>query len=571
MSMLKSASICALGFAATTATAQYSTPMPCLNAQCPGDPPCSTFPDWVSSTVLLSPTGGVVAFHTQPLNGTPWTFWAQRGGLFYPEQHTFDPATHGYPATAFLAAQPDRPMVDDQSRVYFQAVLAGVAIDQCPLVRTAMGGGPLEVLLRPGQPAPWDVAITIHSYASCWQVTRVGRVVVQVRLTGSGVTEANNAAFIEFRDGSWHPLAQEGDTFWVDGYAQVMRMPVDHNYCNVVPSENNTYLLRVGTNGVWCSVLMLGELPLSSMLPLYTRGPNAALPPGYEMGDYWVKYVDDYSANAQGDVLFFEDVRKPTEGSGACLFIQRTGRPLEMVWGGSVQVPAPVSTTIVGVDYAHISDSGHITLQGRTASSRWTVISLAPDNTSRVVAYEGQSTERGWTLLGPSCLARADGLGNVVLRAPVRKEWQEGYGVFVWSDQTGLQEILLPGDTVYSSDGSPQTVQGGMLTSEVYTRGGFSLDNNSYVSQSGTYVLSPHDHYDDMFYLASTQDCGDLDFNNDSLFPDPQDVSDFLAVFTGVPCPTPVCDDIDFNNDGLFPDTADIDTLLSAFSGGPCP
>ncbi len=62
----------------------------------------------------------------------------------------------------------------------------------------------------------------------------------------------------------------------------------------------------------------------------------------------------------------------------------------------------------------------------------------------------------------------------------------------------------------------------------------------------------------------------DLDFNNDGLFPDTMDIDDFLAVFSGSPCPTAACDAIDFNGDGLFPDTADIDDFLIAFSGGPC-
>jgi hypothetical protein len=48
------------------------------------------------------------------------------------------------------------------------------------------------------------------------------------------------------------------------------------------------------------------------------------------------------------------------------------------------------------------------------------------------------------------------------------------------------------------------------------------------------------------------------------------DIDDFLAVFSGSPCPTAACDAIDFNGDGLFPDTADIDDFLIAFSGGPC-
>ncbi len=65
--------------------------------------------------------------------------------------------------------------------------------------------------------------------------------------------------------------------------------------------------------------------------------------------------------------------------------------------------------------------------------------------------------------------------------------------------------------------------------------------------------------------------CDSIDFNNDALFPDTQDIDDFLIVFSGGPCSNdPNCGDVDFNNDGLFPDTADIDSLLRVFSGGPC-
>ncbi|MFO0832423.1 MAG: LamG domain-containing protein [Phycisphaerales bacterium] len=64
--------------------------------------------------------------------------------------------------------------------------------------------------------------------------------------------------------------------------------------------------------------------------------------------------------------------------------------------------------------------------------------------------------------------------------------------------------------------------------------------------------------------------CDSIDFNGDGLFPDTQDIEDFLSVFAGGPCSTGTCADIDFNNDDLFPDTADIDALLSVFSGGPC-
>ncbi len=64
--------------------------------------------------------------------------------------------------------------------------------------------------------------------------------------------------------------------------------------------------------------------------------------------------------------------------------------------------------------------------------------------------------------------------------------------------------------------------------------------------------------------------CDSVDFNGDTLFPDTQDIADFITVFGGGACPTGTCGDIDFNNDGLFPDTDDINALIRVFGGGEC-
>ncbi|MFO0830735.1 MAG: hypothetical protein U0637_02715 [Phycisphaerales bacterium] len=64
--------------------------------------------------------------------------------------------------------------------------------------------------------------------------------------------------------------------------------------------------------------------------------------------------------------------------------------------------------------------------------------------------------------------------------------------------------------------------------------------------------------------------CDSVDFNGDTLFPDTQDIADFISVFGGGSCPTGTCGDIDFNNDGLFPDTDDIAAFIRVFAGGPC-
>jgi hypothetical protein len=64
--------------------------------------------------------------------------------------------------------------------------------------------------------------------------------------------------------------------------------------------------------------------------------------------------------------------------------------------------------------------------------------------------------------------------------------------------------------------------------------------------------------------------CNTIDFNNDTLFPDDNDLVDFLSVLAGGSCPTAACDDIDFNNDGLFPDDQDLLTFLRVLAGGDC-
>jgi hypothetical protein len=65
--------------------------------------------------------------------------------------------------------------------------------------------------------------------------------------------------------------------------------------------------------------------------------------------------------------------------------------------------------------------------------------------------------------------------------------------------------------------------------------------------------------------------CDPIDFNADSLFPDDQDLIDFLSVLAGGECsPGNTCNDIDFNNDELFPDDSDLIAFLRVLAGGSC-
>ncbi|MFN7316674.1 MAG: hypothetical protein ACK5ZG_09300 [Phycisphaerae bacterium] len=62
--------------------------------------------------------------------------------------------------------------------------------------------------------------------------------------------------------------------------------------------------------------------------------------------------------------------------------------------------------------------------------------------------------------------------------------------------------------------------------------------------------------------------CDDIDFNNDEVFPDDQDVVDFFNVLAGGDCPA--CNDIDFNNDEVFPDDQDVVDFFNVLAGGEC-
>ncbi len=62
--------------------------------------------------------------------------------------------------------------------------------------------------------------------------------------------------------------------------------------------------------------------------------------------------------------------------------------------------------------------------------------------------------------------------------------------------------------------------------------------------------------------------CDPIDFNNNGVFPEDQDVIDFFNVLSGGPCDN--CNDIDFNNNNVFPEDQDIIDFFAVLAGGTC-
>ncbi|HLP83304.1 MAG TPA: hypothetical protein VK157_03055 [Phycisphaerales bacterium] len=66
--------------------------------------------------------------------------------------------------------------------------------------------------------------------------------------------------------------------------------------------------------------------------------------------------------------------------------------------------------------------------------------------------------------------------------------------------------------------------------------------------------------------------CDSIDFNNNTVFPEDQDVIDFFNVLAGGECSTGnTCGDIDFNNNTVFPEDQDVIDFFNVLAGGECP
>ncbi len=77
----------------------------------------------------------------------------------------------------------------------------------------------------------------------------------------------------------------------------------------------------------------------------------------------------------------------------------------------------------------------------------------------------------------------------------------------------------------------------------------------------------------DNFRISSVQcnpGCADIDYNNNGVFPEDQDVIDFFTVLAGGTCVTANCDPIDFNRNGVFPEDQDVVAFFNVLAGGNC-
>ncbi len=74
-----------------------------------------------------------------------------------------------------------------------------------------------------------------------------------------------------------------------------------------------------------------------------------------------------------------------------------------------------------------------------------------------------------------------------------------------------------------------------------------------------------------LWSLPTSGCCDSIDFNQNTVFPEEQDVIDFFNVLAGGPCSFGnTCSDIDFNNNEVFPEEQDVIDFFNVLAGGQC-
>jgi len=301
-------------------------------------------------------------------------------------------------------------------------------------------------------------------------------------------------------------------------------------------SMYTAYSRAVGINN---SGLIVGKSCIDASLGNFSCFFTSTQPPAMDTfpgaGGYGASMWNHIFVNNLGEMAY-------TTAGNAAVFKDAQGvvHPLP---------PPPSGWTGIRVD--GVNDQGQVI-------ARWTRSVTSSSSIRRYSRGFLWSVETGAQLFDrPEGSVRPKGinnLGQILLETGGHD--QQYFDTWVWTAETGsrnLEPIIDPAMQIimtdlYAINDNGQIVAGGI--SQAPPAG------NVYV------VLNP--------VTPPAPTCDSVDFNGDGLFPDNQDLEDFLSVFGGGPCSTGTCGDVDFNNDGLFPDNADMEAFFSVFGGGAC-
>ncbi len=372
-----------------------------------------------------------------------------------------------------------------------------------------------------------------------------------VRLSPGAIgSEILNAALVQFNlDGTMTPLVLDGN---LPGSQILVSWPRDVSSDGAVlytSSELNvpqSNALRIWRNGVLERVLGTGD-------------PHPTLE-NYVMSGYTQAQL-----NARGDVLVDGNSR-----DAAGEFINDTLWRRQGTWR---KLPEKWSFVIDGRSVMCESE-GFTLLEDGTAlfrlryripsesNSRIATAQVAYDGTAVLLTHTGQlvrSRDGGIGTYATGSRSLPNSLRDVHT-AFVRVGAVDEFWVVVRDLGGDLVSLAAPRDT-FTYNGAVWTI------TQIFNS--MATGSNVIISALASSPGQAEIH----FVLATSlvgAGCGDIDFNNDAVYPSEQDFIDFFGVFAGNPCSTLRCDTIDFNRNGVFPEDQDALDFFHVLAGGSC-
>ncbi|HLP82890.1 MAG TPA: hypothetical protein VK157_00945 [Phycisphaerales bacterium] len=154
--------------------------------------------------------------------------------------------------------------------------------------------------------------------------------------------------------------------------------------------------------------------------------------------------------------------------------------------------------------------------------------------------------------------------GSITMTARPGGSGQASY-VWQWRDLGATTWVTItdgpnfgdnPGEAAFDATGA---------TTNAIT---FSLVTGSPRKEVRALLTNPCGTAESNIAFLDLEQCDCIDFNNNGVFPEDQDVIDFLNVLAGGDCGA--CSDIDFNNNGVFPEDQDVIDFFATLAGSAC-
>jgi hypothetical protein len=482
----------------------------------------------------------------------------------------------GWPAPAEFHTLAGRVAIDNQGRALFS--------DNPRAPFTPTGGGATGIFRQAGSAAPQLVlregAViaplapnALTSFDEFGPLASDGSLSLQL-LEG---TSANNARFAVLGNDDTLRIVLRADQPlpWAQGLAQVVVPPMP------IASPSGAWIGRTRPGTAGPATLARRTSDTSALEPIAIV--NTPLPGSAQA----IFSLGSFAMNDMGDAA--ASFNLVGIQSGLWRFPASQAPTLVVQSGSTFSTPlgtASISQVGVGVGSVVTNNAGDVVFSALATIPTLGSVScilFAPKSGApvRLVAAVGSSVVTTAVVVGalPTNGFGLDDLGRVVLPASVSVLGSpQRKAILSWSPVAGSLSsyAIVQEDSVLFDAGDRQTLSDLSLSISL-AGGGTGYVARPFISDDGFFVWQATFANATSAILAGQLpvECNSIDFNRDGLFPDDQDLVDFLSVLAGGDCRTAPpagngCDAIDFNNDGLFPDDNDLVSYLAVLAGGAC-